>query len=102
MDAIATLIYLNMFSASRVSQLFEVNQAFVVISGMCNGMMTRSCGIFVDNSTIYMPLPAIEMYEIFSITYQMQNLEFSVRSVHKDRKLVVLSVSNFTYKIFLI
>ena len=102
MDVIATLIYLTMFSASRVSRLLEVNQAFVKISGKFNGTMSRSCGIFVDDSAIYMPFADFEKYESFTITYRTQNVEFVVHSVHEEQNLVALSVSNFTYKIFLI
>ena len=102
MDVITNLIYLTMFSASRVSQLLEVNQAFVKISGRFNGRMTMSSGIFVDNSSIYMLFPDFENHEFLTITYRTQNVEFVVHSVHEEQNLVALSVSNFTYKIFLI
>ena len=90
-----------MFSAGAVTHIFQLHEAVALFAERTNSEVPKICGIIVDACKIYISIEDFFMYP----DLQIMNLDiteiFGSSVTHIELNLVVIPVSNFTYKIFL-
>ena len=101
-DVVANLIYLIMFSAGPITNILQIKRVVALFADANDGEIPQSCGIVMSGSKIYITIEDFFLYPNPWIIYRDQTVTYYPATTHSEQNLVVIPVSNFTYKIFLI